>query len=243
MIRTLDIGGDKSPGYVEIGGEANPFLGWRGIRVTLKRRDLFRTQLRAILRAGAGYPAGVLLPMITSVEEVRAAKLVLREVEAELDAENLPFQRAMKIGVMIETPAAVAVAEHLAREVEFMSIGTNDLVQYVMAADRTNARVASLADAFQPAVLRNIRQAIEAARAAGIDVALCGELAADPLATPLLLGLGLTEFSVSASLIPGLKQGIARWGVAEAEGIAREALRLDGCQEVRALLTSTAPEP
>ncbi|HUK17413.1 MAG TPA: phosphoenolpyruvate--protein phosphotransferase [Bryobacteraceae bacterium] len=240
-IRTLDIGGDKNLPYVEIGTEANPFLGWRGIRVTLKRRDLFRTQLRAILRAGAGQPFGLLLPMITSAEEVREAKLMLREVATELETEKLPFDRAMKVGVMIEAPAAAAVADQLAREADFMSIGTNDLIQYVMAADRTNACVAPLADPFQPAVLRTIRQAIDAARQAGIAVALCGELAADPLATPLLVGLGLEEFSVSPPLIPELKQAIARWSVPEAETIAREALSLDSCGAVRRML-SRLPE-
>ncbi len=243
MIRTLDIGGDKSLPYVEIGTEANPFLGWRGIRVTLSRRDLLRTQFRAILRAGASAPVGLLLPMITSAEEVRDAKLILREVEAELENEGLAFHPKMKVGVMIETPAAAAVADQLAREVDFMSIGTNDLIQYVMAADRTNSRVAPLADPFQPAVLRTIRQAIDAARQAGIDVALCGELAADPLATPLLLGLGLEEFSVSAPLIPELKRAIARWSMPEAEAVAREALCLDSCRAVKRMLAGLVAQP
>ena len=240
-VRTLDIGGDKSLPYVEIGAEANPFLGWRGIRVTLSRRDLLRTQLRAILRAGADHPVELLLPMITSVDEVRAVKSLLREAAAELENEKVDFCRAIKIGVMIEAPAAAAVADQLARETDFLSIGTNDLIQYVMAADRTNARVAALADPFQPAVLRTIRQTIDAGRAAGIAVALCGELAADPLATPLLLGLGLEEFSVSPPLIPGLKRAIARWSVAEAEEIARQALRLDSRAAVRRLLTGAVP--
>jgi phosphocarrier protein FPr len=236
-IRTLDIGGDKNLPYVAIGAEANPFLGWRGIRVTLQRRDLLRTQFRAILRAAPEQPFGLLLPMITSAEEVRQAKLILGEVQAEMEMEQLAFHRAMKVGVMIETPAAAAVADQLAREADFMSIGSNDLIQYVMAADRTNARVAPLADPFQPAVLRTIRQTIEAARRAGIDVALCGELAADPVATPLLLGLGLEEFSVSPPLIPELKRAIARWSLPEAEAIAREALALDSCGAVRRMLT------
>ena len=243
IIRTLDIGGDKSLPYVEIGGEANPFLGWRGIRVTLSRRDLFRTQLRAILRAGAETlsgddpsPVSILLPMITSVGELREAKAILAGVKSELESERLAFQPGTKLGVMIEAPAAVAVADQLAREADFLSIGTNDLTQYVMAADRTNPRVAALADPLQPAVLRGIRQSIDAARDAGIDVAVCGELAADPLATPLLLGLGLEEFSVSSPLIPDLKQSIARWRIPEAEAIAQKALRLDSSQAVRRML-------
>jgi phosphocarrier protein FPr len=178
--------------------------------------------------------------MIASVDELRETKAMVREAEAELEREGLPFRSNIRIGVMIEVPAAVAAADRLAREASFFSIGSNDLIQYVMAADRTNSRVASIADPFQPAVLRMIRQTIEAARGAGIGVALCGELAADPLATPLLLGLGLEEFSVSAPLIPALKQAISRWSAAEAEDVAREALAMDSSQDVRRLLLEAA---
>jgi phosphocarrier protein FPr len=242
-VRALDIGGDKRLPYVEIGEEANPFLGWRGIRVLLSRRDLFRTQLRAILRAGAAHPVELLLPMIASVDELRDTKALVAEAEAELEREGLPFRKSIRIGVMIEVPAAVAVADQLAREASFFSIGSNDLIQYAMAADRTNSRVAPMADPFQPAVLRMIRQTIEAGRGAGIDVALCGELAADPLATPLLLGLGLEEFSVSAPLIPELKRAISSWSAPEAEAVAREALAMDSCQSVRRLLLLRRPSP
>jgi phosphoenolpyruvate-protein phosphotransferase/dihydroxyacetone kinase phosphotransfer subunit len=235
-IRALDIGGDKSLPYVEIGEEANPFLGWRGIRVMLSRRDLFRTQLRAILRAGATHAVELLLPMITSVSELRDSKAMVGAAEGELEREGIPFRKNIRIGVMIEVPAAVAVADQLAREASFFSIGSNDLIQYAMAADRTNARVASIADPFQPAVLRMIRQTIEAGRDGGIQVALCGELAADPLATPLLLGLGLEEFSVSAPLIPELKRAISRWSVAEAEAVAKEVLAMDSSLSARRLL-------
>jgi phosphocarrier protein FPr len=240
-VRALDIGGDKSLPYVEIGEEANPFLGWRGIRVMLGRRDLFRTQLRAILRAGAAQRVELLLPMIASVDELRAAKAMVGEAEAELEREGRPYRKNMRMGVMIEVPAAVAVADRLAREASFFSIGSNDLIQYVMAADRTNSRVAPIADPFQPAVLRMIRQTIEAGRGAGIGVALCGELAADPLAAPLLLGLGLEEFSVSAPLIPELKRVISRWSMPESEGLAREALTMDSSQSVRRLLLGASP--
>jgi phosphocarrier protein FPr len=242
-VRALDIGGDKSLPYVEIGEEANPFLGWRGIRVLLSWRDLFRTQLRAILRAGAAQPVELLLPMIASMDELRETTALVGEAEAELEREGLPFRKNIRIGVMIEVPAAVAVADQLAREASFFSIGSNDLIQYAMAADRTNSRVAPLADPFQPAVLRMIRQTIEAGRGAGIDVALCGELAADPVATPLLLGLGLEEFSVSAPLIPELKRAISLWSAAEAEAVAREALAMDSCQSVRRLLLLKRPSP
>jgi phosphocarrier protein FPr len=240
-VRTLDIGGDKSLPYVEIGAEANPFLGWRGIRVMLSRRDLFRTQLRAILRAGATQAVELLLPMISSVDELRETKAMVGEAEAELEREGLPFRKNIRIGVMIEVPAAVAIADQLAREASFFSIGSNDLIQYVMAADRTNSRVAPIADPFQPAVLRMIRQIIEAGRGGGIGVALCGELAADPLAAPLLLGLGLEEFSVSAPLIPELKRAISRWSAPEAEGVAQEALAMDSSQSVRRLLLGASP--
>ena len=235
-VRALDIGGDKSLPYVEIGEEANPFLGWRGIRVMLSRRDLFRTQLRAILRAGATQAVELLLPMVSSVDELRETKALVGEAEAELEREGLPFQKNIRIGVMIEVPAAVAIADQLAREASFFSIGSNDLIQYVMAAERTNSRVAPIADPFQPAVLRMIRQTIEAGRGGGIGVALCGELAADPLAAPLLLGLGLEEFSVSAPLIPELKRAISRWSAPEAEGVAQAALVMDSSQSVRRLL-------
>lgn len=241
-VRTLDIGGDKSLPYVEIGEETNPFLGWRGIRVSLGRRDLFRTQLRAILRAGAAQAVELLLPMITSADELRETKAMVAAAEAELEREGVPFRKNIRIGVMIEVPAAVAVADQLAREASFFSIGSNDLVQYVMAADRTNSRVAPIADPFQPAVLRMIRQTIEAARGAGIGVALCGELAADPLAVPLLLGLGLEEFSVSAPLIPELKRAISCWSAAEAEGVAREALAMDSSHSVRRRLLDQQSE-
>jgi phosphocarrier protein FPr len=242
-VRALDIGGDKRLPYIEIGEEANPFLGWRGIRVLLSRRDLFRTQLRAILRAGAAQPVELLLPMIASLDELRATKALVSEVEAELERDALPFRKNIRIGVMIEVPAAVAIADQLAREASFFSIGSNDLIQYVMAADRTNSRVAPMADPFEVAILRMIRRTVEAGRGAGIDVALCGELAADPVATPLLLGLGLEEFSVSAPLIPELKRAISSWSAPEAEGVAREALDMDSSQSVRRLLLLRRPSP
>jgi phosphocarrier protein FPr len=197
VIRTLDIGGDKPLPYIDVGEEANPFLGWRGVRLTLERRDLLETQLRAIVRASPGHRVEILLPMVSTLDE-------LRQVKQILGPSGLP------VGVMIETPAAVMIADELAREAAFFSIGTNDLAQYVMAADRTNPRVAVLANPLQPAVVRTLKQSIAAARAAGIPVTLCGELAADTKATALLLDLGFEEFSVSASLIPELKLAISR---------------------------------
>jgi len=236
VIRTLDVGGDKNLPFVEIGQENNPFLGWRGIRLTLGRPDLLRTQIRAILRAGAGCPVSLLLPMVSTLEEVLAAKALIAQVQAELEQDGAAFRRDIPVGVMIEVPSAVAIADQLAREADFFSIGTNDLIQYAMASDRTNSRVASIADPFQPAVLRLIRQATSAGREVGIEVALCGELAADPLATGLLIGLGIEELSVSAALIPELKRAIARWTLPEAEALACEALAQDTSAAVRQLL-------
>lgn len=239
-IRTLDIGGDKPVPYLEIGVETNPFLGWRGLRLTLDRPDLLRTQLRAILRAAVEENVELLLPMVSTLDELGKAKAVIADVERELGRDGLPFRRGVRLGIMIEVPAAVAVAADLAREVQFFSIGSNDLVQYVMVADRTNARVAALADPFQPAVVRMISQVIEAGRTAGIEVALCGEFGADRLATPLLVGLGLDELSVSAPLVAEVKQTLAQWTLDEAREIARQALSLDSSESVRRLLTNAA---
>jgi phosphocarrier protein FPr len=227
VIRTLDIGGDKSAPYVGIGEEQNPFLGWRGIRISLDRGDLLRTQLRAILRAAPGHRIEILLPMISALDELRRVRAILADLGG-----GLP------VGVMIEVPSAVAIADQLAAEAAFFSVGTNDLVQYLMAADRTNARVASLADPFQPAVLRALQQVIQAGRRAGIPVTLCGEFAADTLATPLLLGLGLEEFSLSAPLIPDLKRAIGRCTMPECERVAARALTLDSHRAVREFLAS-----
>ncbi|MFN6566911.1 phosphoenolpyruvate--protein phosphotransferase [Dendronalium sp. ChiSLP03b] len=237
IIRTLDIGGDKPLPYLKLKvPEANPFLGWRGIRLCLDRPELFKTQLRAILRASARHNIKVMLPMIATVAEIRAAKEILGEVKAELRQAAIPFDEAIAVGIMVEVPSAVAIADRLAAEVDFFSIGTNDLSQYVMAGDRTNPRVATLVDALHPAVLRMVQQTVQAARTAGIWVGLCGELAADPLATPILVGLGLNELSVNPQAIPLLKQAIAQLSVAEAEAIAASVLQQDSATDVRALL-------
>ncbi|MDZ8235722.1 MAG: phosphoenolpyruvate--protein phosphotransferase [Nostoc sp. ChiQUE01a] len=243
MIRTLDIGGDKPLPYLRVGfPEANPFLGWRGIRFCLGNPEVFKTQLRAILRASVGHQIKIMLPMIATVTEVRAAKAILGEVQAELNQAGIPFDAGMKVGIMVEVPSAVAIAERLAAEVDFFSIGTNDLSQYVMAGDRTNPRVANLVDALHPAVLRMVQQTVEAAHAAGIPVGLCGELAADPLATTILLGLGLDELSVNPQSIPAIKQAIHQLSLEESEAIAASALQQDSPEDVRELiLTSVIP--
>ncbi|MEH2110803.1 phosphoenolpyruvate--protein phosphotransferase [Nostoc sp.] len=244
IIRTLDVGGDKPLPYLRVGfPEANPFLGWRGIRFCLDHLDLFKTQLRAILRASVGHQIKIMLPMIATVTEVRAAKVILGEVQAELNQAGISFDAAMKVGIMVEVPSAVAIADQLAAEVDFFSIGTNDLSQYIMASDRTNARVANLVDALHPAVLRMVQQTIQAAHAAGISVGLCGELAADTLATPILLGLGLDELSVNPQSIPGVKQAIARFCIVESEAIVASALQQDSAVHVRELISTSVTPP
>ncbi|MEH2336902.1 phosphoenolpyruvate--protein phosphotransferase [Nostoc sp.] len=244
IIRTLDVGGDKPLPYLRVGlREANPFLGSRGIRFCLDNLDLFKTQLRAILRASVGHQIKIMLPMIATVTEVRAAKTILGEVQAELNQAGIPFDAAMKVGIMVEVPSAVAIADQLAAEVDFFSIGTNDLSQYVMASDRTNPRVANLVDALHPAVLRMVQQAIQAANAAGISVGLCGELAADTLATPILLGLGLDELSVNPQSIAGVKQAIARLSIVECEAIVASALQQDSAVHVRELISTSVTPP
>jgi multiphosphoryl transfer protein len=240
IIRTLDIGGDKPLPYLRVGlTEANPFLGWRGIRLCLGLPELFKTQLRAILRASVGHQIKIMLPMIATLTEVRAAKVLLGEVQAELNQAGIPFDAAIKLGIMVEVPSAVAIADRLAAEVDFFSIGTNDLTQYIMAGDRTNPRVANLVDALQPAVLRMVQQTVQAAHAAGISVGLCGELAADTLATPILLGLGLDELSVNPQSIPAIKQTIHHLSLKESEAIALLALQQDSPEHVRELILTS----
>ncbi|MBS1873762.1 MAG: phosphoenolpyruvate--protein phosphotransferase [Acidobacteria bacterium] len=234
VIRTLDIGGDKGVPYIDIGAEANPFLGWRGVRVTLGRRDLFETQLSAILRAAEGHPVEVLLPMIATLDELREARSIVRALSGGRD---------IPVGVMIETPAAVAIAPELARESSRLSIGANDLVQYVMAADRTNSRVSPIADYFQPAVLRAIAAVAEAGREAGIPTDVCGEMAADPVAVPLLIGLGVGELSMSPRLIPEAKRAVRRCSLAEAKSLARAALQSGTVDDVRRLVEPVRPAP
>ena len=241
IIRTLDVGGDKPLPYLDLGEEANPFLGWRAIRFCLQRPEIFMPQLRAILRAAApedGEPRDVriMFPMVGTVGEVRAAKAMLDAARAELHAEGLPHGESVSVGIMIEVPSAVAIADQLAREVDFFSIGTNDLTQYVMAADRGNARVAGLASALQPAVLRQVGAAAAAAHAAGIWIGMCGELAGNPLATPVLLGLGLDELSMSAPAIAAVKDAVRGLTLDEARQLAAAALAAESAEAVLELL-------
>lgn len=247
IIRCLDVGGDKPLPYLAVGREANPFLGWRGLRFYLDQPELFKPQLRAILQAAADYNIKLLLPMVATVAEVRAARRLLAEIQAELGAEGRPCARAMAVGVMIELPAAVAMADQLAAEADFFSIGSNDLAQYVMAADRGNPRVNYLADALHPAVLRLVGQAAAHAAAAGIPVGLCGELAGDPLAAPLLVGLGMDDLSMTPANIPAVKTAICRFTLAQARQVAGHALGLESAEAVRAYLqqplVEAGPQP
>ncbi len=237
IIRTLDIGGDKPLPYLNLQQEANPFLGLRGIRFLLDCPELLKTQLRAILRASYKQQIKVMFPMVASIREIRAVKEIFATVQAELRSEKISFDEEMEVGMMIEVPAAVVMADKLAAEVDFFSIGTNDLTQYIMASDRNNPKVATLADAFEPAVLRMIQQTVIAAHKAGIWVGVCGELASSGLATPILVGLGVDELSMNAPAIPAVKATISKLMMKEAEAIAEAILQLDCAQEVREYVT------
>ncbi|MEA3341194.1 MAG: phosphoenolpyruvate--protein phosphotransferase [Chloroflexota bacterium] len=241
ILRTLDIGGDKELPYLDLPPEMNPFLGVRAIRLCLARPELFRPQLRAALRAGVGRNLKIMFPMVATVAEVRAARTILEECRAELLAEGQAVAGKMEIGIMVEIPSAALMADRLASEVDFFSIGTNDLSQYTMAADRANAAVAPLASGFQPAVLRLIRGVIAAAHAQGKWVGLCGELAGEPLAIPILLGLGLDEFSMNPPVIPLAKHIIRALTLDEARAVAQAALELDSPDAIQALVRERAP--
>ncbi len=226
IIRTLDVGGDKPLPYLDLGREDNPFLGWRGIRFCLEMPDIFLPQLRAILRAGVGHNVKLMFPMIGTLGELRAAKEMVAQAQAELRQAKIPFAEQMDVGLMIEVPSAVAIADQLAQEADFFSIGTNDLTQYLMAADRGNRKVADLVNALNPAVLRMVRQTAVAAHEAGIWVGMCGELAGNALAAPLLLGLGLDELSMAAPSIPAVKTAVRQTTLAQVEELAKVAVGL-----------------
>jgi phosphotransferase system enzyme I (PtsI) len=236
VARTLDIGGDKEIPHLKLPLEANPFLGCRGIRLCFARPDLFRPQLRAILRAGVGTNLCIMFPMVATVGEVRQARGILNECMAELLSEDLPYNPRPQVGIMIEVPAAAVCADQLAREVDFFSIGTNDLTQYTLAVDRTNPGLSYLVSALQPAVLRLIKQVIDSGHLAGIWVGMCGELAGEPLAIPILLGLGLDEFSMNSPAIPRAKKTLRQWDTREAQSLAEKAIHCETPQEVEKLV-------
>ncbi len=237
IIRTLDVGGDKPLAYLQKPLESNPFLGWRGIRFCLDNVELFKTQLRAILRVSSSHRIKIMFPMIATLAELQRTKAILNQVKTKLRQENIPFDENMEVGMMIEIPSAVAIADRLATEVDFFSIGSNDLSQYITAADRTNPRVAKLADGLHPGVLKMINETIQAAHQAGIWVGLCGELASDPQAISILVGLGIDEISLNPHAIPKIKKAIAQLSFPEAEAIAQAALKLDSSECVRMLIS------
>ena len=232
VIRTLDLGGDKLLHAVDSSPESNPFLGWRGIRLCLDRPDIFKSQLRAILRAAEGGDVQILLPMISDIDQVRQVRRILCETAAELESAGQSAPDC-KLGIMIEVPAAAIMADQFAPEVDFLSLGTNDLVQYTLAVDRGTAKVAGLYDQFHPAVLQLIKTVADSGCNNGIPVSICGEMAGDPVATPLLLGLGLTILSLSPGLIPEVKEVIRSIEMGPARQLARRCLGLRSGSEVR----------
>jgi phosphotransferase system enzyme I (PtsI) len=245
VIRTLDLGGDKFLSHANMPQELNPFLGWRAIRFCLQETDLFRAQLRAILRASVEGNVKLMYPMISGLDELKQANALLDECRAALRAEGAAFDPAMEVGAMIEVPAAVLVADALARHVQFFSIGTNDLIQYSLAVDRLNERITHLYEPTHPAILRLIQTTVEAAHRHRLWVGVCGEMAGDPVLVPLLLGLGVDELSAAVSVIPRLKFLIRRLKLTEARELAEFALSCDSGTEIlarsQALVRQVAP--
>ena len=242
VIRTMDLGGDKLSHVLEVPPEANPFLGWRGIRICLDTPDLFKTQLRALLRAGAHGEAQILLPMISSLNELRRAQALVEEAKDELRAAGRPFAEHCKLGIMVEVPSVALLADHFVGEVDFFSLGTNDLTQYALAVDRGMSKVAWLYDPFHPAVLRLIKMVADSGQRTNTPVSICGEMAGDPLATTLLLGLGLNCLSLSPGLIPEVKEVIRAIHAEKAREIADECLAMDTGTEVREYLGDAVGE-
>ena len=240
IIRTLDVGGDKEIPYMNLQKEENPFMGYRAIRYCLDNPDEYKVQLRALLRASAFGDIKIMVPLVTCVEEIRAVKKLVEEWKAELLEEGRIFNDNIQVGIMMETAAAANIPDLLAKESAFFSIGTNDLTGYTMASDRGNDRVAYLYSWYYPAVLRAIKNIIEAGVRAGIMVGMCGEAAADPLLTPLLIAWGMEEFSTSAPSILRTRKAISQWTKAEADELAAKVLELSTAEEVKALLEANA---
>ncbi len=236
IIRTLDVGGDKIARWVVDNKEANPFMGWRGIRFTLARKDIFRTQLRAIFRAAAHGRVRIMFPMVSVMEEVLAARAICEEVKEDLKQERYQIGEDVEIGIMIETPSAVAIADHLAHEVDFFSIGTNDLIQYALAVDRGNSRISYLYDALHPSVLRLVNDTVRAAHKSNIWVGICGEMPARVHAALVVIGLGIDELSASPVIIPEIKKIIRSITYDEVKSLARKTLQKSTSAQVRELL-------
>ncbi|MFM9279167.1 phosphoenolpyruvate--protein phosphotransferase [Paenibacillus jiagnxiensis] len=238
VVRTLDIGGDKELPYLDMPKEMNPFLGFRAIRLCLDRQDIFRTQLRALLRASVYGNLRIMFPMIATLGEFREAKAILLEEKAKLASEGVQVSEEIQVGIMVEIPSTAVLADQFAKEVDFFSIGTNDLIQYTMAADRMNERVSYLYQPYNPAILRLIKMVIDAAHANGRWAGMCGEMAGDATAIPLLLGLGLDEFSMSATSILPARSQISKLSRADMEKLAAQALDMQTAEEVVALVQS-----
>ncbi len=235
VVRTLDIGGDKQLDYYEMAEEENPFLGFRAIRFSLERKDLFKIQLRAVLRASHYGDVKIMYPLVTSVEEVREANEVLAEAKRELREEGIPFRSEIETGIMVEVPAAVAIADILADEVSFFSIGTNDLIQFTLAVDRMNEKISHMYEPFHPAILRMIRSVAQAAKAKGIPVNICGEIAGDVNALPIWLALGIDELSLSAQAILPVKERLLRSKASDSRNLLDGLFRCGTAKEAREL--------
>jgi phosphotransferase system enzyme I (PtsI) len=238
IVRTIDIGGDKSLEYFKFPKEENPFLGYRAIRISLDRQDIFITQLKAILRASVFGNFKIMFPMISNIQELRLAKDILKTTKRELQEKNVDFNKDIQVGIMIEVPSAAITADLLAKEVDFFSIGTNDLCQYTLAVDRMNEKIKDLYDPFDPAVLRLIGYVIEQAHKHNIKVGMCGEFASDPKATLLLIGMGLKEFSMNAASIPSIKNVIIKASYAKAKEVCERVMSMDNSKNIIAYLQS-----
>ncbi|MDY3231558.1 MAG: phosphoenolpyruvate--protein phosphotransferase [Clostridiaceae bacterium] len=237
IIRTLDIGGDKEIPYLGLEKDENPFLGYRAIRFCLDRQeDIYKPQLRALLRASAYGNIRIMVPLVTCIEEYRQAKALVEELKAELDSKGIAYKRDIQVGIMVETAAASLIADLFAKEVDFFSIGTNDLTQYTMSVDRGNKKVSYLYSTFNPAVLRSIRHIIASGREAGIMVGMCGEAASDPMMIPLLLAFGLNEFSMSASAILKVRKMVTEYSLAELRSVADKAMTFATAAEVESYM-------
>ena len=241
-FKTFDIGADNDVSFLKLPKEANPFLGWRGIRICLEERQLFKAQLRALFRASAYGNLKILVPMISSVTELRTVKLIVDEVKLELEQEGVDFDGGTEIGIVVEVPSAALCAESIIMEADFFTIGTNDLTQYTLAVDRTNEKVSGYYDFFNPAVLKLVKMTIDASHAHGKSTIMCGESAGDPVATLLLLGLGLDRFSMGPSALPKVKKVICSVSASYAEDIARTAMKMDTGQEIRQFLEGKLEE-
>ena len=233
VVRTLDVGGDKPARYLGVAGEANPFLGYRGIRISLNEENVFKEQLRAILRASIFGNLKIMFPMIANLRELRKAKAMVEQAKNELSEMEIPFNAHIKVGMMIEVPSAAIMADVFAREVDFFSLGTNDLCQYTLAVDRGNENVRDLYDPYDPAFLRLVDQVIKQGIRNNIGVSLCGELASDPVATPLLLGMGLEEFSLNASAIPIIKKKIIGYRYQDALEVYANVMSMDDSKNIK----------